>query len=223
MLQIAIDGEAGAGKSTVSKILAQRLNCRVLNTGDIYRAFTIAFMNEKVDSENQLKVQEVLDKSNVEIKYNQQGKQSTYLNGEDVTEKLHENVISENVSLYAKIPIVRKKTVVIQRKVASDENIVLEGRDIGTVVLPNANFKFYVTASAKVRAERRYKELIANGEKVEFDKIYEEIVKRDTIDRTRECSPLKVAEDGIIIDTSNLTVDEAVEKMVRIVKENYVL
>lgn len=218
MIQIAIDGPAGAGKSTVSTLLASKLKFNVLNTGDIYRAFTIAFLNLKILPTEIDKIKNSLDKICIEIKYIN-GKQNTFLNSENITSKLHENFVSENVSSYAKIQIIRNKTVHIQRDISMQNNIIIEGRDIGTVVLPNANFKFFVTASDIVRADRRYKELISKGEQVEYQKILEEIRKRDYDDSTRENSPLKMAEDGILIDTSNLTIDEAVNKMYNIVKE----
>ena len=218
MLQIAIDGPAGAGKSTVSTLLASKLGFNVLNTGDIYRAFTIAFLNLKILPTELDKIRDSLNNIHIEIKY-LNGKQNTFLDGKNITSKLHENFVSENVSAYAKIQIIRDQTVHIQREISMKNNIVIEGRDIGTVVLPNANFKFFVTASDVVRADRRYKELISKGEQVEYEKILEEIRKRDYEDSTRKNSPLKMAEDGILIDTSNLTIDEAVNKMYNIVKE----
>lgn len=218
MLQIAIDGPAGAGKSTVSTLLAKKLGFNVLNTGDIYRALTIAFLNLKILPTDIDKIKENLNKIEIEIKYIE-GKQNTFLNNENITEKLHENFVSENVSSYAKIQIVRDKTIIIQREISTQNNIVIEGRDIGTVVLPNANFKFFVTASDTVRADRRYKELVSKGEKVDYNVILKEIRERDFIDSTRENSPLKMADDGILIDTSNLSIDEAVNKMYDIIKE----
>ncbi|MCG0276081.1 MAG: (d)CMP kinase [Thermosediminibacteraceae bacterium] len=208
---IAIDGPAGAGKSTVAKVIAKRLNLTYVDTGAMYRAITL-----KALEKGSLKKEEVIkiaEESIIEIK---EGR--VYLDGRDVTEEIRKPSIDEKVSLIASIPQVRNRLVEIQRKMAENYGVVMDGRDIGTTVLPNAKYKFFLTADLKVRAKRRYEELVNKGIKTDLKKVEEELTKRDKQDMEREHSPLKVAEDAVIIDTSDKTPEEVVEEILSYIK-----
>ena len=203
---IALDGPAGSGKSTIAKILAIDYNILYLDTGAMYRACALKAIREGVDPKDEQGVKNLLPILNVQVEY-KDGKQHTILDGEDVSLAIRENAVSMAASNISAHPAVRIKMVEMQREIAKGMSCVLDGRDIGSTVLPNAKYKFFITADSKVRAERRYKELLARGENVDFDKLHEEIVARDKQDSEREFSPLVCAEDAVVIDTSNLDVD----------------
>lgn len=206
---IAIDGPAGSGKSTVAKILAKDYNILYLDTGAMYRTCALKAIRLGIDTKDGKKIEQFIKDINLEVKYID-GNQHTFLDGEDVSLAIRENVVSMAASNISAHHCVRLKMVEMQREIAKKMSCVLDGRDIGSAVLPNADFKFFVTADSKVRAQRRYEELLAKGEVVEFEKLHKEIVARDKQDSEREFSPLVCAEDAIVIDTSTKTIEEVV-------------
>lgn len=217
MLNIALDGPSGSGKSTVAKIIAKTLDILYLDTGAMFRACALEAILQNADCLDEEAVKKFIDKIDLEIRY-ENGSQKTILRGEDVSQKIRLNEVSMMASNISSLPCVRAKMLEMQREVAKNNDCILDGRDIGTVVLPNANFKFFITASAEVRAKRRYDELVSRGQTVDFDEILKEINQRDYNDSHRKIAPLKQAEDAILIDTSNLTVDEVVAKILNIIK-----
>lgn len=216
--QIALDGPSGSGKSTVAKRLSQKLNILYLDTGAMYRATALKAIGLGIDTLDAQKVATFIDDINLEIKYID-GAQRTFLDGEDVSEKIREPHVSMAASNISSLKCVRLKMVDMQRKIASQMSCVLDGRDIGSFVLPNAEFKFYLTASVDVRADRRFKELTLKGHKVNFNELRAEIEQRDYNDKTRDFSPLVKAEDAIEIDTSFMTIDQVVNKVLSIVNK----
>lgn len=209
MLNIAIDGPAGAGKSTVAKAIAARLGITYLDTGAMYRAVALYALDNSISPEDEKSVVAVLDKIRIEIKY-LEGTQVVYLNGEDVSLRIRENRMSKAASDISKIPAVRLKLVEMQRTIAAGTDVVMDGRDIGSYVLPDANYKFFLTASPAVRAKRRFDELTAKGEKVNYDDILGDIEKRDRNDSTRAFAPLRKTDDAVEIDSSALSAEEVV-------------
>lgn len=216
MLNIAIDGPGGSGKSTVAKALAQKLNILYLDTGAMYRACALFALKKGVSRFTEASVGKIIDGIDLKIEY-VNGEQKTVLCGEDVSVKIRENEVSKLASEISALKCVRLKMVEMQRKTASEVDCVLDGRDIGTFVLPDAEYKFFMTASPEIRAERRYKELIARGQCVQFDTLLNEIIERDRNDAGREFAPLKRAADAVYLDTSDMTVDEVVSFIVKAV------
>ena len=210
MINIALDGPAGSGKSTIAKAISKKLNILYLDTGAMYRAFGLMAHRLGVDCTNSSEVQKILDKVDVRVKY-LNGAQRTFLGDEDVSEAIRENVISMKASQVSAHQCVREKLVDLQREIASNIDCVLDGRDIGTHVLPNAEFKFYVTASLEVRTDRRYKELIDKGQSVDKEALKNEIATRDYNDSHRKFAPLRQADDAVYLDTSSMTADEVVD------------
>lgn len=206
---IALDGPAGSGKSTVAKILAKDYNILYLDTGAMYRACALKAIQEGVDVQDAQAVEQLLPKLNVKIEY-VDGKQRTMLDGQDVSAAIRENSVSMASSHISAHKAVRVKMVEMQREIARSMSCVIDGRDIGSAVLPDAKFKFYVTADSKVRATRRYKELMARGQTVDFDELHKEIIQRDKQDSEREFSPLVCPEDAIVVDTSQMEIEEVV-------------
>ncbi|MBQ8659052.1 MAG: (d)CMP kinase [Clostridia bacterium] len=209
VFNIALDGPAGSGKSTVAKILAKDYNILYLDTGAMYRACALKALRENISPKDGAAVEKMLDKMDLKVEY-KDGTQHTVLDGEDVSLAIRENAVSMAASDISAHKAVRLKMVEMQREIAEQMSCVLDGRDIGSTVLPNAKFKFFVTADSKIRAERRYKELLARGQQVEFEALHEEIVRRDKQDSEREFSPLKQAEDAVVVDTSKMNIEEAV-------------
>ncbi len=206
-LVIAIDGHSSCGKSTLARQLAQTLGYIFVDTGAMYRAVTLAFLRQKVDIENPNEVTEALN--NITISFvNRNGLNITILNGEDVEAEIRSIQVSGFVSQVAAIPALRKKMVALQQAMDHGQGVVMDGRDIGTVVFPGADLKLFVTADVEVRAERRYKELVGKGEIVSLQEIKENLSFRDKIDSEREDSPLVRASDAILIDNSNLSIQE---------------
>lgn len=203
---IAIDGPSGSGKSTVSEILAKKLNIEYLNTGLMYRAVTKFFLDMGYNEEtNDETLKELLNEIKIDFK-----EEKLYLNGTDVTKQLRNDKVTENVSWVSARNYVREKMVDLQRKIAENTSFILDGRDIGTVVFPNAKYKFYLTASALTRAKRRFNQ----GEsELSIEEIEKAIIKRDNYDSSRKESPLKVADGAIIIDSSELNIDQTVSKI----------
>ena len=210
---IAIDGPAGSGKSTIAKLIAEDLGLVYLDTGAMYRLVTLKALNDGILG-NLDKIIKMLDNLNIDIKEN-----GFYLDDIDVSEEIRKPVVSENVSDIAAIREVREKMVDLQRKFSESKNVILDGRDIGTVVFPNADVKIFLVADAKERANRRYKELVAKGENVRIEEIYENILKRDEIDSTRKESPLKKADNAIEVDTTSKNIEEVKNKILNIVRK----
>ena len=216
---IAIDGPAGSGKSTIAKMVAKDMGLVYLDTGAMYRIVTLQALNEGIlgnDGLNELeKIKKLLDNLNIDIREN-----GFYLDDVDVSEEIRKPVVSENVSDVAAIREVREKMVDLQRKFSESKNVILDGRDIGTVVFPNADLKIFLVADARERAKRRYRELIQKGENVEIEEIYENILKRDKIDSTRKESPLKKAKDAVEVDTTSKSIEEVKNEILRMVNSN---
>ena len=209
ILNIALDGPAGSGKSTVAKTLAKDYNILYLDTGAMYRACGLKALRMGVDPKDGVGVEKILHLMDVKVEY-RDGKQHTILDEEDVSLAIRENQVSMAASDISAHPCIRVKMVEMQRQIAKSMSCVLDGRDIGSKVLPDAKFKFYITADSKVRAMRRYKELMNAGKTVDFDTLHQEIVLRDKQDSEREHSPLICAEDAVIVDTSEMTIEQVV-------------
>ena len=190
---IAIDGPAGAGKSTIGKQLAKRLDVPYFSTGALYRALAVKCINLNVDATLPQTAQMIADSTNLEIKYHGQT-QSVFLDGKDVSNDIYRDEVSEVASKISVHPVIRQKLVDIQRHLADTQSIIMDGRDIGSVVLPKADFKFYLDADVKIRAERRHKELLEKGQNVSYDVVLDEMIERDKRDKGRETSPLIVCD-----------------------------
>ena len=224
-LIVAVDGHSSTGKSTVSKILAARLGYTYIDTGAMYRIVTLKAMREglirngNVDDE---KLKEVLPTIIFGFKYNEEKKRyESYMNGEYVEVAIRGLEVSDNVSLIAALPYVRELLVEKQREMAKEGGVIMDGRDIGSVVFPHAEVKFFMTASPEVRAQRRYKELIEKGEPVTYEEVEANVRKRDYIDEHRETSPLVRTSDAVLIDNGDMTVEEEVEEMLKIIRSKY--
>ncbi len=206
---IAIDGPAGAGKSTIAKIIAKKLNVDYIDTGAMYRALTYKLLSKGVSLDNKEKVLKILNTTTIDFISG-----SIYLDGKNIDDKIRKPIINKNVSDVAKIKEVREKLVKEQRKIGKNKDIVMDGRDIGSNVFPNTEYKFYVTASINERGRRRYKELKELNPKITLEDVIGELKKRDKVDINREISPLIKAKDAIEIDTTNKTIDEAVQSVI---------
>lgn len=217
-INIAIDGPAGAGKSTIAKMVAKRLGYIYVDTGAMYRAMALYIMRQGIDSADSASISKECNDADISITY-LDGVQVVLLNGENVNGLIRTEEVGNMASSTSVNPDVRKKLVDLQRILAKRENVVMDGRDIGTVVLPDAKVKIYLTASSKVRAERRFLELKAKGIEADIDTIEKDIIERDYRDMNREISPLKKADDAVLIDSSDMTIDEVVEKMISLVQE----
>ncbi|MBG9983723.1 (d)CMP kinase [Aerococcaceae bacterium DSM 111022] len=216
--QIAIDGPSSSGKSTVAQIIAKRLGITYIDTGAMYRAVTVAVLEENVNIENNEEIEKILSNIKIQFKW-VENKQHIYLNDKDVSEKIRSTKVTSNVSAVSALKAVRELLVELQREIASTNSVAMDGRDIGTVVLPNAEYKFFFTADARVRAKRRFEENKAAGRLDQtLEELTELIIKRDKYDSNREISPLKQAEDAIVIDSTNMTVDEMVENVLGYIK-----
>ena len=213
---IAIDGPAGSGKSTIAKLIAEDLGLVYLDTGAMYRLVTLKALNEGILGDFE-KIKKMLNNLNIDIKEN-----GFYLDNVDVSDEIRKPIVSENVSDIAAIREVREKMVDLQRKFSESKNVILDGRDIGTVVFPNANVKIFLVADAKERANRRYKELVKKGENIKIEEIYENILKRDEIDSTRKESPLKKAEDAIEVDTTSKNIEEVKNEILNIYSKYFI-
>ena len=215
---VAIDGPAGAGKSTIAKQVAKENGYIYVDTGAMYRGLAIHFLNLGIDPKDTEKIIEACKDVEVTIGY-ESGIQQIYVNGENVTAKLRTEEVGNMASMTSAIPEVRGKLLELQRTLAREKDVIMDGRDIGTVVLPNANVKIYLTASSAVRAKRRYDELTAKGVDCDIKEIEQDIIERDYRDMHRETSPLKQAEDAVLLDSSDLDIDGVVAAMKKIIKE----
>jgi len=217
-INIAVDGPAGAGKTTAAKAVAKALGIIYLDTGAMYRAVALKAIRDGIDTKDKEKLEELVKNIDIKIEYTG-GSQRILLFGEDVSDKIRTTEVSKGASDVSAVPGVRYKMVELQRKIASRESVVMDGRDIGTFVLPNADFKFFLTASTEERALRRYREQIEKGvENITLEDIKKDIEYRDLNDSSRALAPLKKADDAYEIDTTDMTADEVVNKILSIVK-----
>lgn len=210
---IAIDGPAGAGKSTIAKLIAKKKNYIYVDTGAMYRAMALYFLEEGIKAEESEKISAACANVDVTIRY-ENGEQIVLLNGRNVNDLIRTETVGNMASASSVNKDVREKLVELQRALAVKENVVMDGRDIGTCVLPNAEVKVYLTASSKVRAQRRYDELAAKGESCDFDKIEKDIIERDERDMNREISPLRQAADATLVDSSYMTIEEVADAII---------
>lgn len=215
---VAIDGPSGSGKGTVTKLIAKKLNLVNIDTGAMYRCVALKALRNHIESTEIKKVEELLEDIEIEIKREGEN-QIIFLDGEDVSEQIRTIQVDNCVAKFAELACVRNKVTPLQRKMGKTQNIIMDGRDIGTTVFPDANVKIYLDASVEERANRRYKQDIEKGMNVTYEKILENIKKRDKSEKEREIAPLRQAEDAIYIDSSNMTIEEVVDKVIEIVKE----
>ena len=217
-LRVALDGPAGAGKSTVAKRVAKELGLTYVDTGAMYRAITWKALEQEIDPANEQALTELANEVRIDFRPTEQG-QDVFLNGEDITEAIRSLEVTSNVSAVSAVSGVRVAMVKIQQDIASRTGVVMDGRDIGTVVLPNADLKIWLTASVEERATRRYQELVSKGQTVDFEQLKADIQRRDEYDSGREHSPMKMAEDAVLVDTTGLVIDQVVEKILHICRE----
>ena len=216
---VAIDGPSGAGKSSLSKEVAKKLGFVYIDTGAIYRTVGLYVYRNNVNPDDTLKVEALLSDIDVSIEY-QDGVQHVILNGEDVSDEIRIHVISDYASKVSAIPAVREFLLNKQRELASKSNAIMDGRDIGTVVLPNADLKIYLTASAETRAKRRCLELEEKNQKVSYEQVLKDIIERDKRDMERPIAPLKVAEGAVVVDTSEINFEQSLQKLIEIISEH---
>ena len=214
---VAIDGPAGSGKGTITKIIGERLNLVNIDTGATFRCVTLAMLNNNINLEEKDKIIDLLNNINIEL-IEEKGKPKVLLDGEDVTLEIRTKRVNEFVSPVSKLQIVRQNLLMLQRKMAEGKNVIMEGRDIGTTVFPNANVKIYLDATAEERARRRVKQNEENNIECSYEEILESIKSRDEQDSNRELSPLKKADDAILVDSTNMTIEEVVDTIVNIIK-----
>ena len=214
---IAIDGPAGSGKGTVAKIIAKKIDAIYIDTGAMYRCVTLEAINKNIKVEEIEKIQKLLDNINIDLRQ-ENGSLKIYLNNKDVSSEIRTEEVSKFASAYSAIDIVREKMVKFQREMAISKDVVMEGRDIGTVVFPNADIKIYLDATPEERANRRFKQNKEKNISSNYEEVLREIKIRDERDITREISPLKKADDAIYIDSTDLTIEEVVNKILEIVK-----
>ena len=220
-LVIAIDGFSSTGKSSISKVVADTLGLIHIDTGAMYRAITLFGLRNFKDEKQEIDLPKLLQNLNeisLEFRENS-GKLEIYLNGENVSKEIRTTEVSDNVSFISKQPEVRERLVVLQRDIAERQGVIMDGRDIGTVVLPNADYKFFLTASADERARRRFLELQSLGIETTIEEVKQNLIERDRIDSEREISPLKQAEDAILIDNTNLNKEETIELILSYIKK----
>lgn len=217
-ISVAIDGPSGAGKSTVARAAAMKLCYVYVDTGAMYRAIGLAVCRKGVSGEDAAGIAAALHGIEITLRY-ENGTQHVLLCGEDVSDAIRTPEIAYYASKVSAVPEVRQFLLDLQRNMAKKGNILMDGRDIGTVILPDAQVKIFLTASAKCRAERRYRELIAKGQDVTLERVLSDIESRDEQDRTRAIAPLRQAEDAVLLDTGNLTLEESIEAVLRIIRE----
>ena len=218
---VAIDGPSGAGKSTLARRLASELNFLYVDTGAIYRTVALHVQKQSIDYSEQDKVTASLEDMKIRMAYGEDGLQRMYLQDEDVTNAIRIHSVSYGASMVAAIPEVRAFLLDYQRRMAREQNVVMDGRDIGTVVLPDADVKIFLTASAEIRARRRVLELEQRGQIVDFAAILHDVQQRDEQDRNRSIAPLRRAEDAVLLDTSEMDLEESLQNMLRIVREGF--
>lgn len=214
---ITLDGPSGTGKSTLAKLIAKELNYKFLNTGMIYRAITHYFLTKNITPSDEQNIYEELKNINIDIEFINNN-QNIIINGLNCTKYVSAKEVQTNVSLYSQILAIRQKVLEVQRDFAKTNSIVIEGRDIGTEVFPKANYKFYVDCDVKVRARRRYNDLVLSGQKITLEEVIKSLKNRDYLDMTREHSPLKKPDGAITIDTSNSTIEETLHEIMSYIK-----
>ncbi len=210
---VAIDGPAGSGKGTITKLVGEKLGLINIDTGATFRCVALNMLQEKIKIEETDKIKDMLNRINIDMM--EDG--SIFLNGKDVTKRIRENDVNDFVSPISVVPIIREKLLDIQRKIAEGKNVIMEGRDIGTVVFPNANVKIYLDASPEERAKRRVKQNEEKGIETSYEEVLKNIIDRDKRDSSREVAPLKKAEDAIYVDTTKMTIEEVVCRIVEII------
>lgn len=215
---VAIDGPAGSGKGTITKLVAEKLGLVNIDTGAMYRCVALDCMNKNIKPEEVEKIKYLLEKIDIQLK-REEGNQIVLLNGENVSKEIRTDKIDENVAKYAAIKIVRDKVTPIQQKMADNANIIMEGRDIGTVVFPNADVKIFLDCSIEERAKRRYKQNIERGINTSYEEVLSSLIERHKLETEREVAPFKKAEDAILIDSSKLNIEEVTEEVIKIIKE----
>ncbi len=218
-IAVAIDGPAGAGKSSVAKAVGKQLGLLYVDTGALYRTVGLAALRKGVDPSSKAEVEALLKEISVEMDFSETSGQVVLLNGENVTGLIRTPEVSMTASDISALPIVREYLLGLQRNIAKTKNVIMDGRDIGTVVLPDAQVKIFLTASPESRAERRYKELVEKGEKTTVKDVLRDVIKRDYNDTNRKAAPLRPAEDSVLVDTTNLDFDGSVEAVAKIIKE----
>ncbi len=211
--KVAIDGPAGAGKSTIARLAAEELGFVYVDTGAMYRGLAVFFLDRGISPMEPEKMEEACKEAQVTIRY-EDGSQQVYLNGTNITGRLREEAVGNMASRCAAVPAVRKKLLELQRKLAEDADVIMDGRDIGTCVLPDADVKVFLTASVETRAMRRYRELEEKGERAVLEEIMADIKERDERDSNRKIAPLKKAQDAVLVDSSDMTIPEAVQTIV---------
>ena len=212
---VAIDGPAGSGKGTITKLVGEKLGLINVDTGATFRCVALNMLNENIKIEEEDKIEQMLEKISIEMQ--EDGK--IFLNGEEVTNRIRQNDVNEFVSPVSAIGVVRDKLLEIQRNIAKGKNVIMEGRDIGTTVFPNANVKIFLDASSEERAKRRQKQNEEKGIKSSYEEVLKNIIDRDKRDSSRAIAPLKKAEDAIYVDTTNMTIEEVVEEIIKIIKQ----
>jgi len=217
-LTVAVDGPASSGKSTAAKLIAKKLDLIYIDTGAMYRSLTLKALKNNADVKNEIVLDKLLKDTEITFSINSDGKQITNLDGQDVTNHIRSNEVSNSVSAVSAHQAVREEMVRRQQLLAGNKKVIMDGRDIGTVVLPDASVKIFLIADAQERAERRYEENLAKGIESNFDTLLEEIKKRDEFDSNRAVSPLTKAEDAIELDTTKLTIEEVVDRIEEIIK-----
>ena len=218
-MKIAIDGPSGAGKSTLARMAANRLGFIYVDTGALYRCIGLFILRSNIQSTDRESVREALKNINIEMRYDADGVQHMFLNGEDVTNDIRTPRVSMAASDVSALPETREFLLDLQRDIADKHDVIMDGRDIGTVVLPNADVKVFLTASPGERAKRRCKELIEKGIDVVYQDVLNEIITRDSQDSSREIAPLKVAPDAVVLDTTNYTLNDSLERLIEIIRK----
>ncbi len=214
---IAIDGPSGAGKSTLAKLLAKALGFLYVDTGAIYRTVGLAASRQGIPLDDPQAVEAFLPQLDIRMSYGDDGLQHMYLNGEDVTEAIRRNEVSQYASLVSAIPAVRTYLLEMQRKLAREHDVIMDGRDIGTVVLPQADLKIFLTATAQDRARRRYEELLDRGQQVDQEQVLQEVMERDERDIHRQAAPLRQAEDAVAVDTTGNSLEESYQMLLEVI------
>lgn len=216
---VAIDGPAGSGKGTITKLVEERLGLISIDTGAMYRCVTLYMIRNNIGLDEEEKIKELLKKIDINLT-KENGIPKFYLDGEDVSKQIREKEVNELVSQVSHIPVVRENMVNLQRKMAEGKRVIMEGRDIGTNVFPNANVKIYLDATPEERANRRYKQNLESGiTDISYEEILQNVIFRDNNDKTSSVAPLKQAEDAVYVDSSDLTIEQVVDKIISIIKE----
>ena len=219
-IAVAIDGPAGAGKSTIARAAAKALGFIYVDTGALYRSIGLNAIRNNVDLSDSNAIENSLEGMKAELAFDAQGAQIVLLNGEDVSSFIRTPEVSMSASKVSAVPAVRAFLLDLQRNMAKTQSVIMDGRDIGTVVLPDAEVKIFLTASPEIRAKRRYDELIEKGQEVKYEDVLADVIERDYNDSHREIAPLKPAEDSKLADTSGLTLEESIELIINLIKEN---